>query len=169
MKRSLINRLILTSTFLLIALTAQGEEPNPIDVQLTVLKVENSPAGLETLNQARTIHPGDILQYELLYRIKGTGKVLELLAQLPVPEGMEYMADTAQPTNVLVSRDGEDFLPLPLSRKGGNSGVAELPPETPLVEYRYLGWPLRGISPGEEAKVSARLKVNFVTTSTLVQ
>lgn len=157
-----IKRLMVVSVLFLILLPAYGESQGDIDVQLTILKVE-SLAGKEILAPVATIKPGDVLKYELVYKVKGEDEVLELLAQLPIPEGMEYIPGTAKPAEVQASLDGNDFSPFPLQRKIITDKNPEALEEIPMAEIRYIGWLKRGLGPGEEVTVSAYLKVNFIT------
>lgn len=161
MKTKAMQLLMAVLILFLMALSAQGEESGDIDVQVTVLKIEHS-GGAEVLVPAEIIRPGDVLQYELVYKIKGQDKVLELLAQLPVPEGMEYVPNSAKPLKVLGSLDGIDFSAVPLPDKVTLVDGRELSENIPTVKYRTLGWAMRGLAPGDEFTVSARLKVNFI-------
>lgn len=161
MKKKAMRLLMAVSVLFFMALPTQGEESGAIDVQLTVMKIA-SLQGKEVLTPAETIRPGDMLQYEIVYRIKGQDEVLELLAQLPIPEGMEYVPNSAKPPKVLVSLDGVDFSPLPLPDKFKLVDGQESPEKIPTVKYRTLGWAMRGLAPGDEFTVSARLKVDFI-------
>lgn len=142
----------------IMAIPSHGDDSAAIDVQLTIMKIETL-SGKETLVIAQTIRPGDLLLYEIVYKIKGQDKVLELLAQLPIPVGMEYVTDSAQPPQVLGSLDGVDFLPFPVPGEGGRVGM---PKEISSAKCKMLGWTKRGLSPGDEFAVSARLKVDFI-------
>lgn len=157
-KRDAMTRLLMTIVlFFLVSLPAQADESGAIDVQLNVMKIE-STSGAEIFVPAETIRPGDVLQYEIVYKIKGEDEVLELLAQLPIPEGMEYVSGSANPAKVLASLDGIDFFPVPFNLVDGKESQEKMP----MMKYRILGWAMRGLAPGDEFKVSARLKVDFI-------
>jgi len=161
MERRALRLFMAILVLFMMALPSPGSESGVIDVQLTVMKIE-STAGGEVFVPAETIRPGDLLQYEIVYRIKGEDEVLELLAQLPIPEGMEYVPDSAQPPKVLGSLGGSDFSPLPLPGKNPLPSGPEPSMKIPPVKYRTLGWTMRGLAPGDEFTVSARLRVNFI-------
>jgi hypothetical protein len=150
------------SVFFLMVLPARGDESGAIDVKLTVQKMAFVAGREEVLSPAESIRPGDVLQYDLVYKIKGKDEVLELLAQLPIPPGMEYVSDSARPPKVRASLDGRDFSPVPLQRKIKGPNGQDSTEEIPAKEYRFLGWSMRGFAPGDEITVSARLKVNFI-------
>ena len=154
--------LMVVAVLFFMTLPTQAEESGAIDVQLTVLKVEPAEGTQEVLVPAETIRPGDVLQYEIVYKIKGQNEVLELLAQFPIPEGMEYVLNSARPTKVLVSLNGIDFSPIPLPDKVKLVDGQEVREKIPVVKYRTLGWAMRGLAPGDEFTVSARLKVDFI-------
>lgn len=160
MKIKVIRLLMVVTALFFMALPTQADESGVIGVQLTVKKIE-TVSGAETLVSAETIRPGDLLQYEIVYKIKGQDEVLELLAQLPIPIGMEYVPGTARPPKVLGSLNGVDFPSLPLPGTGKLVDGATLE-KIPAVKYRTLGWTIRGLAPGDEFTVSARLKVNFI-------
>lgn len=163
MKRAAITRLLMAVALcLLVVFPTHADESPAIEVQLKVTKIELI-SGREVFVAAETIRPGDLLLYEIIYKIKGKDEVLELLAQLPIPEGMEYLPDSAQPSKVLASLDGIDFSPVPLTGKfkklvDGKESLEDIP----TVKYRALGWTMRGLAPGDEFAVSARLKVDFI-------
>lgn len=162
MKRKTLSRLFMPIIlFFLVVLPINAEESGPIDVQLTILKVESAP-GSEVLVPLVTIRPGDLLQYEIVYRVKGNDEVLELLAQLPIPDGMEYVPDSAKPQKVLASLDGVEFLPLPLPDKEKLADGQASFERIGAKKYRTLGWTMRGLAPGNEFTVSARFKVDFI-------
>lgn len=154
--------LVVVTALLFMALPTCGEDSGAIDVRLTVLKVEMVAGDQEVFVHAETIRPGDLLQYEIVYKVNGKDKVLELLAQLPIPEGMEYVANSARPAKVQASVDGKNFSPVPLQRRVKMVNGQELLEDIPTLDFCALGWPLRGLAPGDEVTVSARLKVNFI-------
>lgn len=163
MRKKLIGLMVVVSLPFFLALPTYGiESEEAINVALNVLKVERAAGGEEVFVGAETIRPGDVLQYQIVYKVMGKDEVLELLAQLPIPEGMEYIPDSARPAKVQASVEGKDFSPLPLQRRvktaDGQDSLEEIPP----LSYRALGWPMRGLAPGDEVMVSARLRVNFI-------
>lgn len=155
--------LLLLSLSFFVVVPALGAEQDAIEVVITVQKVEIQGGGEEVFAGAERVRPGDVIQYQILYRVRGKDEILELFAQLPIPDGMEYISDSAQPTGVQGSIDGKEFLPVPLQRQIESVKGGELLEAIPLAEYRFLGWPMRGLAPGDEVFVSARFRVNFIS------
>lgn len=161
MKKKAMRLLLVFLVLFPMVLTTHAAEQDDIDVQLTVLKIE-VVSGEEIFAPVAVIRPGDVLQYTLVYKIIGKDEILELLTQLPIPEGMEYVPDSARPSNVHASLDNNDFSPVPLQRTVKKINGQESREEIPAWAYRTLGWPMRGLAPGDEITVSARLRVNFI-------
>lgn len=161
MKKTVDRLLLLTSLLAVVVMPSYGADEETIAVDLTVQKVEKFAEG-EIFGNAESVRPGDLLQYQIIYKIRGKDEILELLAQLPIPEGMEYVSGSALPSAVQGSIDGKEFSPVPMQREI-EAGKGEKSMEMiALPDYRILGWPMRGLAPGDEVRVSARFRVNFI-------
>lgn len=146
---------------------AQGSAPAPADVGqkkavtvvLAQFKVVTDAQGREQLVEASTVKPGDVLQYTATYTNNTGRAVTGLVADLPIPEGLEYQPKTARPGAALVKAATKDgaFAPEPLTRKVG--GKSE---PVPYGEYRTLRWTLGQLPARGETAVSARAKVEVV-------
>lgn len=121
-----------------------------VAVQLTASKV----AG-EKLVAADQAKPGDVIQYDAVYRNTSKGAVSNLQATVPIPSGLEYLPESAKPAGATASLDGKEFSKLPLRRKGAD-GKEEL---VPAAEYRALRWPIAELKPGASATVTLRARV----------
>lgn len=134
--------------------------PAAVTVELQQSKVVKAADGKEQLLDAASVKPGDVLEYTVTYTNK-TGKAVSgLVADLPIPEGLEYLPRSAKPGATLVKaavKDGE-FAPEPLMRKA-RDGKTE---PVPYSDYRALRWTLGQLPAGGVASVSARAKVEVV-------
>ena len=131
-----------------------------VAAELTQFVVVKAPDGKEQLLDASSVKPGDVIEYRVTYT-NNTGKaVTGLMADLPIPEGLEYVPRSAKPGADLVKaavKDGE-YAAEPLMRKG-KANKAE---PVPYAEYRALRWTLGQLPAGGVAAVSARAKVEVV-------
>src|SRR5438128_1685041 len=91
---------------------AQGD----VAVKLIAKKVIVTD-GRESLESAGKARPGDLIQYEAAYQNTSKATVKNLLATVPVPHGLAFVADTAKPTGAQASVDGKIFKPIPLTRE----------------------------------------------------
>ena len=126
---------------------------------LTQRKVVKPASGPEILEDATTVKPGDIIEYRVTYTNNGAQPVAQLKAQLPVPEGLEYIPLSAKPGADLVKAATKDgvFSTEPLMRRGQEKQVP-----VPYSEYRQLQWSL-GVLPAKGVTVvSARARVETV-------
>lgn len=131
-----------------------------VAVELTQFKVVRDAAGKEQLLDASSVKPGDVLEYKATYT-NHTGKAVGgLVADLPIPEGLEYLPRSAKPGATLVKaavKDG-DYAAEPLMRKGAN-GKSE---PVPYSDYRALRWTLGQLPVNGVTAVSARARVEAV-------
>lgn len=118
--------------------------------------------GKESFVKADKAGPGDVIQYEAVYRNDGKAQAKNVVATVPIPQGMTLVADSARPTAEQATTDGKNFSPVPLMREVKNeAGVMEKQP-VPLSEYRALRWTLPELAPEKTATfvLRAQLLVN---------
>jgi len=136
-----------------------SQEQKAVTVALTQQKVVKDDKGRETLVEAETVKPGDTLEYRAVYKNVSAQPVKQLAATIPLPEGLEYLPNSAQP------RKGVQFAPAsgvygaePLTRKLPNGRTENLA----YSEYRTVRWSVDQLAPGAEVTVVARAKVETV-------
>lgn len=140
--------------------SAQADQKPAVTVKLQQFKVVSGPGGHETLADAGTVKPGDIVEYQATYRNHDAKTITGLQATLPIPEGMEYLPKTARPGADLVkaaTREGQ-YAPEPLQRQVRVNGKLLTEP-VPYGQYRSLQWALGQLPPGGELQVKARVQV----------
>lgn len=133
---------------------------SPVKVRLDQYKVVTSENGKETLVDAPSIKPGDVIEYRATYTNQDGKPVTGLQAILPIPEGMEYLPKTARPGpgKALAATASGVFAPEPLTRQVRVNGRVQV--ETvPYVQYRSLKWDLGQLAPGATQTVSARAQL----------
>ena len=139
--------------------TTAALSTDALSAVLTQHKVVKPASGPETLEDASTVNPGDIIEYRVTYTNNGGQPVKELKAQLPIPDGLEYIPLSAKPGAGLVKAATKDgmFSAEPLMRRGPDKQNA-----VPYSEYRQLQWSL-GVLPAKGVTVvSARARVETV-------
>lgn len=129
-------------------------------VELTQAKVTLDEKGVEHLTDAATVKPGDVIEYRAAYTNQSTKEVTGLVANLPIPEGMEYLPNSAKPSARLptVATKDSQYGVEPLKRKNASQREELIP----YGEYRAIRWQLGLLPAGGVTQVSARAKVETV-------
>lgn len=127
--------------------------------ELKVWVVAGRPDGAEDLLAARTVKPGDVLQYSAIYRNAGDQPVSKLEASLPIPPGTELIDVARLPTTASASLDGHVFELLPIKRKQRRADGQWAEVVVPLSEVRYVRWPKQDLAPGDSFTTTARVRV----------
>jgi len=129
-----------------------------VTVALTAHRVIQK-GGREVLEPGDQAFPGEVLEYRATYRNAGDAGVKKLAATLPIPDGMQLIANTASPRGVLGSLDGRTFATLPLHHTVKLENGREVRVEVPASEIRFLRWTIAALSGNAERSVSARVRV----------
>jgi uncharacterized repeat protein (TIGR01451 family) len=132
---------------------------NDVVVTLKAQKVTRAADGSETLQVAERAMPGEVIQYDAVYKNQSGNGVRNLVPTLPIPRGLEYIPDSAKPAPAKASLDGKVFEPLPLTRKVTlpNGETVEQP--VPYSEIRALRWEIGDLEAGAAAQISARARL----------
>ena len=137
---------------------AHAQVKSAVSVGLTAKKV-TAADGKESLVPAEHAKPGDVIEYDAVYQNNSNAAVHNLLATVPVPNGLAFSPDSVKPAGALASVDGKNFEPIPLLRTVTKAdGTREKQP-VPLSEYRSLRWSISELAPGASVTVSARARV----------
>lgn len=115
--------------------------------------------GTEQRQSADKATPGEIIEYVAEYRNTAKTSVSNVVATLPVPPGMEYIPDTAEPAQAMASTDDHNYSPVPLKRNVRGADGKMVEQLVPFSEYRSLRWNLGNIQGGASKSVKARMKV----------
>ncbi|MDB5930855.1 MAG: conserved repeat domain protein [Polaromonas sp.] len=140
--------------------TAAPAGAKAVFVELTQFKVVKDAKGAEQLVAAPSVMPGDVIEYKVTYKNTSAKPVDGLVADLPIPEGLEYLPKSAKPGAALVkaaAKDGQ-YAAEPLMRKLPDNKSEPVP----YNEYRALRWNLGQLPAGAESAVTARAKVETV-------
>lgn len=112
--------------------------------------------GKEVLKPVDQAKPGDLIEYQVVYTNRTQSPLSEVVAELPIPIGLEYQPKTTRPAaTALAAVQGGRFAREPLMRPGANGQLEPVP----YSEYRQLRWTLGQIAAGSKAQVSARVRV----------
>jgi uncharacterized repeat protein (TIGR01451 family) len=145
---------------LLLAFSPRGlaEAKSDVAVHLTAKKVVIT-ADKESLESAKKAKPGDLIQYEAVYKNTSQAAVKNLQATVPLPPGLAFAAESAKPATAEASSDGKIFQPIPLTREVKKAdGTIEQQP-VPLSEYRALRWTVADLPAGASTTVIVRARV----------
>jgi hypothetical protein len=151
---------VIGTLILLLSCTGQALAQNSKDVVVT-LKAQKvlQSGGKEVLKVADRAFPGEIIQYDALYKNQSKSGVHNLQPTLPIPAGLEYLPETAKPAPSKASLDGKNFEPIPLMRQVTLADGATKQERVPYSEYRALRWELGDLDSGKAAGVSARARL----------
>lgn len=127
-----------------------------VTVELTQAKVVKGADGKEQLLDAATVKPGDTIEYKATYTNRSGKPVTGLVANLPIPDGLQYVAKSAKPGATMVKAATKNgvYAAEPLTVKVGNKTEP-----VPYAEYRMLRWNLGMLPANGEAAVTARATV----------
>ena len=131
---------------------------NALDIRLVRSKVVPS-SGKESLQNASTAMPGDILQDAATYTNKSSRVLRGVEATLPVPANTELLPNTVTPADARVSLDGLNFFAIPMTRRVKQANGVEIEQPVVPIEYRYLRWYPGELSPGQSMLFSAQFRV----------
>lgn len=142
---------------------AQAAPNGQVEAKLSASKVVMQADGKESLQPAEQARPGDTLEYRAVYRNNGNNPAKNLLATLPVPQGLQFMPGQAMPHSA--SLDGKSYAAVPLKRQVKLADGKTEERAVPYNEYRYLQWKLGDLAPGANTAVSARMQVANVSVA----
>lgn len=153
--RALIAALVLGAG----ALVAHADDTSPLHVVLKFAHVTLDDQGHEHLLDADGVKPGDVLEYSATYTNTSKKAIRALVATLPVPSELEYLAHSAKasaglPAAEAATEDGR-FGSEPLMRMSA-VGKKE---SVPYRAYRRLHWKVGSLSSGASVTVSARMRL----------
>jgi uncharacterized repeat protein (TIGR01451 family) len=129
----------------------------PLATELSLARIVVRDDGKEAQTPATQVRPGDTLQYTALYRNQGKTTLHDVVASLPVPQGMQLVP--TQPDGLQASTDGKTFARLPLTRRVQQADGRWQDVPVPLAEIRYVRWPARALAAGEQFNASLRVQV----------
>jgi hypothetical protein len=141
--------------------TAQSGPPQAASVRLSAFKVTTSMVNgvaTERLEKLDGIKPGEVIEYQAVYRNSTPGVQANVMVSLPVPVGgLQYLPNTAAPEKAEASLDGVGFAALPLTvpqtLTDGRKTTRLVPPD----QYRALRWALGDVPAGASRTVRARM------------
>ena len=139
---------------------AKAADQTDVTAELAAFQVLTTPDGKEKLQPTKRVKPGDVVEYKVAYRNTGKTVAKQLVATLPVPEGMAYIPEGTHPAIASASLDGKQFAPVPLMRWVRLSDGSLVQRRVPYEEYRSLRWELANLDAGAQTAVRARVRVN---------
>ena len=162
-------RLIGAFCFLTASLSVSAQSAAPtakpeVESTLTAKRVEIDVDKKEKLIDAKTVKPGEVIEYHVTYTNKGKTPVANLLATLPIPENTDFQRNTANPAGAKASTRNGGFQAMPLKKKVKLPSGKEEEIEIPLSEYRALQWSLGELAAGKSVVVVARVRVSDAPT-----
>lgn len=132
---------------------------SPVLVELKQLKVVRDERGNEQFVDAASVKPNDVIEYRAVYKNVSNRPVTQVSAELPFPQGLEYLPASAQPRKgVSFSATAGEYAAEPLMRRRAD-GQQE---PVPYTQYRRARWTIGELAAGASTTVKARVKVESV-------
>jgi len=152
--------ILLTAAFSIAAPLADAAD-EPVSVVLALKLVTMDPeSGQELVADSDAVSPGDRVEYQVAYTNNLDYAISDVMATLPLPGGMEFVAGTELPRGATASLDGENFAAIPLTRTQTAADGSVTTVQVPYAEYRALRWQIALIDAGATVTVRARAQVS---------
>tara|TARA_R110000868_G_scaffold37111_8_gene131460 strand:- start:8479 stop:9006 length:528 start_codon:yes stop_codon:yes gene_type:complete len=147
--------------FLGLAVQSFAQQSNGISSVLEVYKITTNADGEEIAIETTEVSPGDLIEYRLSYSNILGSSITQLFPILPIPIGMEYQLESANPKleGASLSNSGNTFQRLPLTRQVRQPDGTTVEEKVPSREYRRLRWMVPSLQAGEQVILVARVKV----------
>lgn len=149
-----MKKLVQSLTLSLLAIACIGvgvARASDLAVSLEAFKVTREATGPEVLVLADAAAPGELIEYRALCKNETESAMSDVMAEIPVPEGLVWAASSDQPKAVEARLADGRLVSLPALDEEGNPLPAEL--------VRALRWKIERISAGESVVVSLRASV----------
>lgn len=156
---------LLAAGVLLAPLHAFAKGDETVQGVMEQFRIVRTAEGNESRVAALNVKPGETLEYSVRYTNRGAVAVNQLMVTLPIPPGLEWLAQTDQPRAALASVDGVAFAPMPLKRPVKQADGRELLQDVPLFEYRALRWQVGQLGAGKTVQFVARAKVDATASA----
>lgn len=130
-----------------------------LQIHLTHAKVTIGAGGVESMDSAATVKPGDIIEYSAEYTNRSSAPVTKVLATLPLPAETTLIADSPRPKGAEGSLNGAQFEAIPIVRPVTQAGGSTRQVPVALSLYRALRWSIPRLAPGQSVSVNVRVKV----------
>ena len=133
---------------------------SPLISELAAFRVVINNDGHEILAPAAEAKPGDIIEYHCTYTNVGASTLKNIKATLPIPPGLAYVEDSAQPHRFLASLNGKRFKQPPLYKTvtdaSGKTSRVKVKPD----EYKFIQWYIGRLAQGDARIVKARAMIS---------
>ncbi|AJD47446.1 hypothetical protein S7S_05130 [Isoalcanivorax pacificus W11-5] len=157
--RAFISGLLLCAALIASPVWAEG----PLSSEIQSYLIERGQNGEEQRVPTTQAAPGDVIEYQLVYRNTSTQPLSGLVVTGPIPANTQYVeasAQTAVDAGFVVSADdGSHFGAEPLidtTRRSAGEEQAVIPAEA----YTHVRWtPNTAIQPGQVQTYSYRVRV----------
>lgn len=161
---------IIFAVFLLACSSSVSAADNKPDLALSltaekeVLVKDENGREKTAYQEVKDTNPGDILRYTIRYANKGKTEAKEAVINDPVPEGTEYISESAEGkgSEITFSIDGKIFQSPPLLKyKVKRPDGTEIEYVASSDMYKQIRWKLlKPVMPGDSGTLSFKVRVN---------
>ncbi len=138
-----------------------GKSQTAVEAKLTQWRVVMDNKKGETFADAKSVLPGDVIEYRSTYSNVSKKTVKSLVVVLPLPEGFEYVTGSSKPAGSVVQAATSDgrYADLPLLRTVKDKDGQSQTERVPNADYRSLRWAIGDLLPGNSFEIKARARV----------
>ena len=132
-----------------------------VEARLTQWRVVADENKGETFADAKSVMPGDVIEYRSTYSNVSKKTVKSLVVVLPLPEGFEYVSGSSKPAVPVAqaaTKDGR-YASQPLVRTVKDRDGQTQTERVPNADYRSLRWVVGDLLPGNSFEIKARARV----------
>ena len=155
----LITGMILALLISNFAQAQETQEQEDVTSELKIFRVDNNQDG-ERLIAIDEIEAGDTVEYQLTYKNNMEEAITNLKPELPVPNGMQMVPQTAKPSLVgaaLQSQGTIQSLPIRTQYQlpNGETVTRDVSPD----QFKRVQWMVNRLAEGESVTLSVRMLV----------
>lgn len=140
---------------------AQENEDSPLEIELKAFLFSHGERESELTDDAEIL-PGQIIEYELIYKNTSSATLREVNASAGIPEGTAFVQGSATESDSLTpefSVDGSNFSTPPIYIDVENEAGEIERREADVDAYRAIQWRIPELSGGEEKSLIYRVQV----------
>ncbi|CAA6824148.1 MAG: Unknown protein [uncultured Thiotrichaceae bacterium] len=164
----MLKKMLFTLTFLgalgtTVAVAAKQSQ-GPLVSEMMAFVVKTNQQGKEVLKSSKLAEPGQVIEYQLVYKNTGQKALSGLAVTGPIPGNTSYLGKTAStqiPSNFLVSIDGgKTYEKTPVTRQVKNNAGKMETVVVAAEKYTHLRWRVsNSLKAGGKQLYTYRVKV----------
>ena len=150
--------LLIASAMIASVSSLKAAQKNDLEIGLVAQRVVQEGSAEKLIDQP-DVEPGQVIQYTAAYHNRSERTLANLAPTLPIPQGTEFIAESARPLPTEASIDGKTFEHYPIRRARKLNNGLEVVVDVPASSYRALRWTAGDLTPASTFTTSARVRI----------